>query len=141
MQASRASFKAVGGMCSGGHCRQIAYARRKRTLKLCFLQSSTNDEALKMSFPYTFISCPCTDVSTPINGSTEQNDDEEQERTFDPRSPRANFSLYTLEHLLYCEDCQQIRCPRCTLEEIVTWYCPNCLFEMPSSMVKSEAGR
>ena len=100
-----------------------------------------NDQALNMNFPYTYISCPCTDVSTPINGSTEQNDDEEQERTFDPSSPRANFSLYTLEHLLYCEDCQQIRCPRCTLEEIVTWYCPNCLFEMPSSMVKSEAGR
>jgi len=100
-------------------------------------------QALTMAFPYTYISCPCTDVSTPINGSKEpQNDeDDEQERTFDPRSSRANFSLYTIQHLLYCEDCQQIRCPRCTIEEIVAWYCPSCLFEMPSSMVKSEAGR
>ena len=95
-----------------------------------------------MNFPYTYVSCPCTDVSTPNSGNEEvQNEEEEQERTFDPRSPRANFSLYTMEYLLYCEDCQQIRCPRCTLEEIVAWYCPNCLFEMPSSMVKSEGGR
>ena len=95
-----------------------------------------------MTFPYTYISCPCTDVSTPVNGSTEiQDDEEEQERTFNPRSPRANFSLYPLEYLLYCEDCQQIRCPRCTVEEIVCWYCPSCLFEMPLSVVKSEGPR
>ncbi|KAL9130026.1 MAG: hypothetical protein Q9217_001671 [Psora testacea] len=74
-----------------------------------------------MNFPYTYFSCPCVDVSIPVNGSEESDDyeDEEQERAFDPRSPRANFSLYPLEHLLYCEDCQQIRCPRCTLEEIL----------------------
>ena len=95
-----------------------------------------------MNFPYVYISCPCTDVSTPSNGKTESQDDEgEQERTFDPRSPRANFSLYPLEHLLYCEECQQIRCPRCIIEEIVCWYCPSCLFEMPLSVVKSEGPR
>ncbi len=98
-----------------------------------------------MNFPYTYISCPCTDVSTPILGSVVQpqdaNNEDEQERTFDPRSPRANFSLFPLEHLLYCEDCQQIKCPRCTLEEILCWYCPNCIFEVPTSLVKSEGGR
>ena len=94
-----------------------------------------------MDFPYVYVSCPCTDVSTPNNGKADQDDEEEQERTFDPRSPRANFSLYPLEHLLYCEECQQIRCPRCTIEEIVCWYCPSCLFEMPMSVVKSEGPR
>ncbi len=95
-----------------------------------------------MNFPYAYISCPCTDISAPIVGTSEtQNDEEEQERTFDPRSPRANFSLYPLEHLLFCEDCQQIRCPRCTIEEMVCWYCPSCLFEMPLSVVKSEGPR
>lgn len=95
-----------------------------------------------MDFPYTYISCPCNAVSTSINANTDiQNDEEEQERTFDPRSRRANFSLYPLEHLLYCEDCQQIRCPRCTAEEIVCWYCPSCLFEMPLSVLKSEGPR
>ena len=95
-----------------------------------------------MNFPYTYISCPCNDVSTAISTSAKtQDDEEEQERTFDPKSRRANFSLYPLEHLLYCEDCQQIRCPRCTAEEIVCWYCPSCLFEMPLSVLKSEGPR
>jgi dynactin-4 len=68
-------------------------------------------------------------------------EDEDEEQTFDPRSPRSNFSLYPPEQLLYCEDCHQIKCPRCITEEIVSWYCPNCLFETPSSMVRSDGGR
>ncbi|CAI4218050.1 unnamed protein product [Parascedosporium putredinis] len=49
--------------------------------------------------------------------------------------------LYPLEHLMYCGDCQQIRCQRCVNEEIVTYYCPSCLFEVPSSNIKSEGNR
>jgi dynactin-4 len=96
--------------------------------------------------PYTYFQCPCTDTSIPsrevwgASPASEQEVDED-ERTFDPRAPRANYSLYPLEHLLYCEDCHQIRCPRCVLDEIVCWYCPNCLFEVPSSSVKNEGNR
>ncbi|KAF3386966.1 Dynactin subunit 4 [Penicillium rolfsii] len=72
---------------------------------------------------------------------TDDEEDEAEEQTFDPRSPRSNFSLYPPEQLLYCEDCHQIKCPRCITEEIVSWYCPNCLFETPSSMVRSDGGR
>lgn len=104
-------------------------------------------QATMTSFsPYTYFQCPCTDTSIPTrrlgedNPTTEEENDED-ERTFDPRAPRANYSLYPLEHLLYCEDCHQIRCPRCVLDEIVTWYCPNCLFEVPSSTVKTEGNR
>lgn len=121
-------------------------------------------------FPYTYISCPCADTPVPDparkrrsrespqkpetsedQGETKQpnekdqdkdeDEDEEEEQTFDPRSPRSNFSLYPPEQLLYCEDCHQIKCPRCITEEIVSWYCPNCLFETPSSMVRSDGGR
>ncbi|KAI1935461.1 hypothetical protein LOZ12_002744 [Ophidiomyces ophidiicola] len=103
-------------------------------------------------FPYTFISCPCAEnrlSGQPTNRlsrdlsnlSLAQADDEDDEPTFDPRSPQANYSLYPPEHLLYCEDCHQIKCPRCITEEIVCWYCPHCLFETPSSMVKSEGNR
>ncbi|OJD18152.1 hypothetical protein AJ78_01818 [Emergomyces pasteurianus Ep9510] len=108
-------------------------------------------------FPYTFISCPCAETSstpTPLtnrlskdlsnislSGQPQGSDTDDEERTFDPRSPRANYSLYPPEHLLYCEDCHQIKCPRCITEEIVCWYCPNCLFETPSSMVRSEGNR
>ena len=98
-----------------------------------------------MKVPYTYISCPCADVTTPSNRRNgpraEDDDGEERERTFDPRSQRANFSLYPMEHLLYCEDCQQLRCPRCIIEEIVTWYCPSCLFESTTMMVKAEGNR
>lgn len=113
-------------------------------------------------FPYTYISCPCADTAVPdparkrrsrespqkanpdAPGTDEKGtitEDEEEEQTFDPRSPRSNFSLYPPEQLLYCEDCHQIKCPRCITEEIVCWYCPNCLFETPSSMVRSEGNR
>jgi dynactin-4 len=71
----------------------------------------------------------------------EQEEDEDEEQTFDPRSPRSNFSLYPPEQLLYCEECHQIKCPRCITEEIVSWYCPSCLFETPSSMVRSDGNR
>ncbi|KAJ5818496.1 hypothetical protein N7474_004087 [Penicillium riverlandense] len=122
-------------------------------------------------FPYTYISCPCADTPVPEPGrkrkstlspqkpertslsaedteetqkeeeEQEAQGEEEEEQTFDPRSPRSNFSLYPPEQLLYCEDCHQIKCPRCITEEIVSWYCPNCLFETPSSMVKSDGNR
>lgn len=107
-------------------------------------------------FPYTYISCPCVDAPVPDparnrrskdpsqKGSPEQpsrEDDEEEEKTFDPRAPRSNFSLYPPEQLLYCEDCHEIKCPRCITEEIVCWFCPNCLFETPSSSVRSEGNR
>ncbi|KAL8935345.1 MAG: hypothetical protein Q9216_005475 [Gyalolechia sp. 2 TL-2023] len=95
-----------------------------------------------MTFPYTYISCPCNDVSVPVNKAIEYDADiEDQERTFDTTSSRTSYSLYPIDHLMYCEDCQQIRCPRCTIEEIVCWYCPSCLFEIPSSQIKSEGNR
>ena len=73
--------------------------------------------------------------------STADEDEDEDERTFDPRHPRSNYSLFPPEHLLYCEECHDIKCPRCITEEIVCWYCPSCLFETPSSMVRSEVNR
>ncbi|EAU35048.1 conserved hypothetical protein [Aspergillus terreus NIH2624] len=109
-------------------------------------------------FPYAYISCPCADTpvpdparkrrsresphkSNPEQPLPELADETDEEKTFDPRSPRSNFSLYPPEQLLYCEDCHQIKCPRCITEEIVCWYCPSCLFETPSSMVRSEGNR
>lgn len=99
--------------------------------------------------PYTYILCPCSD---PANLSRHNHSDpttplqpapppDDYEAAFDPRAPRANFSLYPLEYLLYCVECHQIRCPRCIAEEVVTYYCPNCLFEVPGSNIKSDGNR
>ncbi|KAI0128957.1 dynactin p62 family protein [Xylariales sp. AK1849] len=97
--------------------------------------------------PYSYIQCPCfdsasqarplDDAPSPTSSDTSDNDD----HTFNPRSSRSNYSLYPIEHLLYCVDCNQIRCPRCVSEELVTIYCPSCLFEVGSSSVKTEGNR
>ncbi|PHH53206.1 Dynactin subunit 4 [Ceratocystis fimbriata CBS 114723] len=100
--------------------------------------------------PYTFIQCPCSDPSTIVrsddNNATSPTDpendiDDDDDMAFDPRAPRANYSLFPLEYLMYCADCHEIRCPRCVGEEITIYYCPSCIFEVPSSNIKSEGNR
>ncbi|XDG00603.1 hypothetical protein ABKA04_000218 [Annulohypoxylon sp. FPYF3050] len=98
--------------------------------------------------PYTYIQCPCYDSTTrarPVDEApspTSQDEPEEDDdNTFDPRAPRSNYSLYPIEYLLYCDVCSQIRCPRCVSEELATIYCPNCLFEVGSSSLKTEGNR
>lgn len=94
-------------------------------------------------FPYTYYACDCYDnkTSTAKRASQILAAADEEDGTFDPRNPRSNYALYPLEHLLYCDECQQIRCPRCVIDETLNWYCPNCLFEVPSSVVKSDGNR
>lgn len=100
-----------------------------------------------LKFPYTYIACPCSDTTRRKAGASRNSrdvsldGDEEEETAFDSRNPRSAFSLFPPEHLFYCEECQDINCPRCVIEEIICWYCPHCLFETPSSMVRSEGNR
>ncbi|KAL2213138.1 dynactin subunit [Sarocladium strictum] len=98
---------------------------------------------MALPLPYSYIQCPCSDQAEaePDDDSQQEDTVEDEDRTFDPRAPRSNYSLFPLEHLMYCEDCQQIRCPRCVSEEIVTFYCPACLMEVPSSTQRSEGNR
>lgn len=99
---------------------------------------------MAQSIPYTYIQCPCSDqsiIEPNHRFRPSDTDSADDERTFDPRDPRSNYSLYPLEYLLYCEDCHQIRCPRCVSEEIVTYFCPHCLFEVPSSNLRSDGNR
>lgn len=97
--------------------------------------------------PYSFVQCPCYDAATHSRTSSgrsspqSQNTPGDDDYAFDPRAPRSNYSLYPIEHLLYCVDCNQIRCPRCVTEELVTIYCPSCLFEVGASSVKAEGNR
>lgn len=108
---------------------------------------STHPCRMAATIPYSYIQCPCSSDG-PLKRHNPAEDDEadgedapDEARPFDPRAPRANFSLYPMEYLLYCADCYEIRCQRCVLDEIVYWFCPNCLFEVPSSTVKSEGNR
>lgn len=95
-------------------------------------------------FPYTHYACPCTEVAheaSPKRNSTTTGTLSAEERTFNPHDPRANHSLYPLDHLLYCDECDGIRCPKCVIEEVINWYCPTCLFEVPSSAVRGDGNR
>jgi len=99
---------------------------------------------MAQAFPYTYYACDCCQADDTTTTTTAADDDDSTQHhdvTFDPRSPRANYALHPLEHLLYCEDCRQMRCGRCVAEETLAWYCPSCLFEVPSSVVKSDGPR
>ncbi len=99
------------------------------------------------SYPYTFYSCSCVE-SAPSSSAVskraslgEPDEEDGEEATFDPHSPRANYCLFPLDHLLYCDECHQIRCARCTIDEPMLWFCPSCLFEVPMSTLRSESVR
>ena len=98
---------------------------------------------MALRLPFTYYRCSCVDAAPSLATRSSQKFArlENEEQTFDPKSPRANYSLFPLEHLLYCTECHQVRCSRCILEEIVCWYCPSCLFEVPSSTVRTEGNR
>ncbi|KAM0720500.1 hypothetical protein Q7P37_004636 [Cladosporium fusiforme] len=99
-------------------------------------------------FPYAQYACPCSSNTGPAIASkrASQNplsaeDEEQEDGPFNPHSARAAYALYPLDHLLFCDECSQIRCPKCVNDEIINWYCPSCLFEVPSSQVRSEHNR
>lgn len=58
-----------------------------------------------------------------------------------PRSLWDPFSRFPLEYLYFCEYCQSIKCPRCVDEEIVSHYCPVCLFEVTPYTARLEGNR
>lgn len=103
-----------------------------------------SDMAAKVSIHYA---CPCTDISKPPSLDVLQEDlqndqvSEEEAVPFNPHDFRANFALYPIEHLLFCTECHELRCPRCSYEEALSAFCPSCLQERSSISVKSESNR
>ncbi|KAG9290787.1 hypothetical protein G9A89_011750 [Geosiphon pyriformis] len=86
--------------------------------------------------PFVHYHCACPDVyASDLDYSPSPNDPPSV------NSPRIQHSTFSITKLYFCEDCHQIRCPRCVQEEIVCYYCPNCLFEVPTASVKSERNR
>ncbi|KAF9091831.1 hypothetical protein BGX29_010735 [Mortierella sp. GBA35] len=72
----------------------------------------------------------------------EQQDTPERSKTFAEVYASGNNSdphgSHSLSRLYFCDSCDEIRCPKCTQDEIVCYYCPNCLFDVPTASVKSE---
>ncbi|KAF9562592.1 dynactin p62 [Agrocybe pediades] len=58
-----------------------------------------------------------------------------------PIFPSSSYSFHPLHDLFFCEECDAIRCNRCVSVEVSSYYCPNCLFEVPSASVRAEKNR
>ena len=95
------------------------------------------------------IHCPCADspadappqAEDELSQNTSEDSQEQVRRIFDPTFPRAKYSLHPLAYLYFCQECQAIRCPRCVQEEIVSAFCPMCLFEVPLTSIKADGNR
>ena len=98
-------------------------------------------------YPYIQYACPCTNINEQpeytgthiVKPDDTKNEDEDQ--PFNLYSPRAKHAVYPLDELLFCNDCQEVRCPRCSHEEALAYYCPNCLWETSIMVVKNETNR
>lgn len=64
-----------------------------------------------------------------------------------PRAPlppgyASSFSdLSPLNRLYFCEECDAVRCDQCIAIEVASYYCPNCLFDVPSANVRGDKNR
>ncbi|TBU41603.1 dynactin p62 [Dichomitus squalens] len=58
-----------------------------------------------------------------------------------PHLASSSYSFHALHNLFFCEECDAVRCNRCVLVEVSGYYCPNCLFEVPSASVRAEKNR
>lgn len=92
-------------------------------------------------FPYAHYACPCSSSSGFVSSKRASQPEPEDQDTFNPHDPRAAYALYPLDNLLFCDECSQIRCQKCVNDEIITWFCPSCLFDVPSGQVRGEHNR
>ena len=58
-----------------------------------------------------------------------------------PTFASSSASFHPLHELFFCEECDAVRCNRCVSVEVSGYYCPNCLFEVPSASVRAEKNR
>ena len=58
-----------------------------------------------------------------------------------PHLASSSYAFHSLHSLYFCEECDAVRCNRCVTMEVSGYYCPNCLFEVPSASVRAEKNR
>ncbi|THH20604.1 hypothetical protein EW146_g779 [Bondarzewia mesenterica] len=58
-----------------------------------------------------------------------------------PHLSSSSYSFHPLHELYFCEECDAVRCNHCVSIEVSGYYCPNCLFEVPSASVRAEKNR
>ena len=83
-----------------------------------------------MKVPRVDIFCPCRED---IDNSIEQQ--------VIPKHLWSKHSRHQLEWLYFCDRCRAIRCWRCIEQELVSIYCPSCLFQVTANTSKSDGNR
>jgi dynactin-4 len=59
-----------------------------------------------------------------------------------PPSYPSSFADYSpLSSLYFCEECDAIRCDQCVAVEVASYFCPNCLFDVPGANVRADKNR
>ncbi|EIN12571.1 dynactin p62 [Punctularia strigosozonata HHB-11173 SS5] len=58
-----------------------------------------------------------------------------------PHLASSSYNFHPLHALFFCEECDAVRCNKCVAVEVSCYYCPNCLFEVPSASVRAEKNR
>ncbi|ODO06171.1 dynactin 4 [Cryptococcus wingfieldii CBS 7118] len=58
-----------------------------------------------------------------------------------PSYPSSHPSFSPLEKLYFCEECDAIRCDLCVGVEVASFFCPNCLFDVPGANVRGDKNR
>ena len=53
----------------------------------------------------------------------------------------SQYSYFSLDELYFCEECDQIKCKRCTTAEVSAYYCPACLYDVQAANVKADRMR
>ncbi|KAG0148899.1 hypothetical protein CROQUDRAFT_40669 [Cronartium quercuum f. sp. fusiforme G11] len=66
--------------------------------------------------------------------------DFEPHSTSSPSVPHPSH-YHSLSSLFFCEECDAIRCDQCVNCELNCYYCPNCLFEVPSANIRAQKNR
>ena len=58
-----------------------------------------------------------------------------------PSYPSSSSTFQPLPNLYFCEECDAVRCNLCSAVEIASYFCPNCLFDVPSANVRADRNR
>ncbi|WVQ79057.1 hypothetical protein IAT38_001150 [Cryptococcus sp. DSM 104549] len=58
-----------------------------------------------------------------------------------PSYPSSSASFHPLHNLYFCEECDAVRCDLCVAIEVASYFCPNCLFDVPGANVRADKNR
>ncbi len=96
-----------------------------------------------MASSHVLYHCPCDQASASATASTSRSSSSlaSPPPGLPAHSPASRYSFHPLDSLYFCDECDKIRCNRCVTVDISSYYCPNCLFEVPGASVKAEKNR